>query len=313
MSGEMAGRKPGASRIATAVQYLLALGGSLVLLFPLWWMVMLSLSPRAEAQAALSRPAEVLWPRREPQWKNYPEALRALGAASAPAPEGEEVAAAATANWDGFLDALANSVVITTLCVAGNVLSCSLVGYALARMRFRGRDGLFVLTLATMMLPAQVTMIPLFLLFRTLGWLDTFLPLVAPSFLGSAFFIFMFRQFFAQVSEELVEAARIDGASNVGIWWRIMLPLCAPVAAITAIFTFIWTWNDFMNPLIYLYTPERFTLALALNNFKSQFGGTENTHRLMAAAVVCMVPCVVLFLAAQRHFVRGLNVGGVKG
>src|SRR5690606_3559711 len=275
-----------------------------------------------------------VWPDRM-EWGNYPEALKRMGQAAArtEALEGEDDAEASEGStdrseqrsvaqssspsradpWRGFKDALANSVVITTLCVVGNVLSCSLAGYAFARLRFRGSRALFLVTLATMMLPQQVTMIPLFLVFRGLGWLDTILPLVVPSFFGTAFFIFMFRQFFAQQPEEILEAARIDGASELGVWWRIMLPICKPVAAVTAIFTFIWTWNDFLGPLIYLQSPDKFTLALALNTFKSQFGGVRDAHLLMAASVVTMIPCIALFIAAQRHFVRGLNLGAVKG
>ncbi|MFG0285833.1 MAG: carbohydrate ABC transporter permease [Phycisphaerales bacterium JB039] len=305
--------------------YAALIAGSVVLMFPLWWMTALSLSTEAEARKAMTSGGVMVWPEKL-EWGNYPEALQRMGAAAARTEElpgtgaGEEAGGAAPGvqiaradPWLGFKDALANSVVITVLCVVGNVLSCSLVGYAFARLRFRGSRGLFLVTLATMMLPQQVTMIPLFLVFRGLGWLDTILPLVVPAFFGTAFFIFMFRQFFAQQPEEILEAARIDGASEIGVWWRVMLPICRPVAAVTAIFTFIWTWNDFLGPLIYLQSPEKFTLALALNTFKSQFGGVRDAHLLMAASVVTMIPCIALFVAAQRHFVRGLNLGAVKG
>lgn len=302
----------------TLLIYFALVTGAIVLLLPLWWMASISLLSEADARAAMSSgSASSLLPR-DPHWSNYPQALQSMGAASAaeldPAAAADIATETASARaWNGFLDALANSVVITTLCVLGNVLSCSMVGYALARLRFRGRHTLFLLTIATMMLPSQVTMVPLFLLFRSLGWIDSILPLVVPSFFGSAFFIFMFRQFFSQVPEDLIEAARLDGASNLGIWWRIMLPICRPVAAITAIFTFIWTWNDFMNPLIYLQSPDKFTLALALNTFKSQFGGINKAHLLMAASIVAMLPCIILFFSAQRAFVQGLSSGAVKG
>lgn len=291
--------------------YAVLVAGSAVLLFPLWWMMTVSLSTEIEAQEAMGSSEIRVFPS-DPQWGNYPDGLRQLGAASGVLADADGRVEIGDP-WGGFKDALANSVVITMLVVAGNVLSCSLAGYGFARMRFRGSRGLFLVTLATMMLPHQVTMVPLFLLFRSLGWVDTILPLVVPSFFGTAFFIFMFRQFFGQVPEELLEAGRIDGASELGIWWRIMLPMCKPVAAITAIFTFIWTWNDFMNPLIYLQSPDKFTLALALNTFKSQFGDMNQAHLLMAASVVVMLPCVILFFAAQRYFVQGLNVGGLKG
>jgi ABC-type glycerol-3-phosphate transport system permease component len=167
--------------------------------------------------------------------------------------------------------------------------------------------------LGTMMLPGQVTMIPLFLLFRQFGWIDTIMPLVVPAFFGNAFFIFMYRQFIAQIPESLVEAARVDGLGHVAIWWRIILPLCRPVTAICAVFTFIGTWNDFLGPLIYLHSDESATLAVALNGFKNQYGGLEDVHLLMALSVLTMIPCIVLFIAAQKTFVEGLARGAVKG
>ena len=275
----------------------LLLLGALVMLFPLWWMVVISLeSPDRAAAVAEGGGRIAFWPETV-NWSNYREALRQIG----------------TTPWQGFLDALANSVVITVLVVTGTVLSSSLVGFAFARIRFRGRGLFFLVMLATMMLPAQVTMIPLFLAFRSVGWIDTMLPLVVPAFFGSAFFIFMYRQFIAQISESLIEAARIDGYGTLGIWWRIILPICKPVTAITAIFTFIFVWNDFLGPLIYLHSDDQSTLALALNSFRNQYGGLENVHLLMAVSVVTMIPCVVLFFAAQRAFIEGVGSGAVKG
>jgi multiple sugar transport system permease protein len=287
-------------RIPRAWPALLALAAvSALTLFPLWWMAAISLETPARAGAAIAGGGDgvlAVWPR-DPQWANYPAALARMG--SRP--------------WEGFLDALANSTVITVLVTAGTILSSSLVGFAFARVRFRGRRGLFLLMLATMMLPGQVTMIPLFLLFRWLGWIDTMLPLVVPAFFGGAFFIFMYRQFIAQIPEALVEAARVDGLGWLGIWWRIVLPLCRPVTAIVAVFTFIWTWNDFLGPLIYLQREEAMTLAVALNGFRNQYGGLEQVHLLMAASLVTMLPCILLFLAAQRQFIEGLGAGAVKG
>ncbi|RMH04955.1 MAG: carbohydrate ABC transporter permease [Planctomycetota bacterium] len=273
----------------------LALGAA-VMLFPLWWMLVISLETPGRAGAAAAG-GGIDWFPADPQWRNYAEALAQLG----------------TRRWQGFLDALANSVVVTALTVVGQVLSCSLVGYGFARIRFRGSRLLFVVMLATMMLPPQVTMIPLFLLFRSLGWVDTILPLVVPAFFGNAFFIFLFRQFFAQVPEALVEAARIDGYGHLGIWWRVMLPLCRPVIAICAVFTFIFAWNDFLAPLIYLHGEEQATLAVALNSFRNQYGGLEDVHLLMAVSIVTMVPCIALFFVAQKQFVEGLGKGAVKG
>lgn len=272
----------------------LLLIGSVVMLFPFWWMLVTSLSTEAQATEAASK--FTFWPS-SPQWGNYPAALAKMG----------------SSRWNGFLDAFANTVVVTTLCVIGQIISCSLVGYAFARMRFRGRETLFIVMIATMMLPAQVTMIPMFIMFRSFGWIDTIWPLVVPLFFGTPFFIFMFRQFFAQVPEALVEAARIDGCGNLRIWWQIMLPICKPVIAITAIFTFIGVWNDFLGPLIYLQSEDKMTLAVALNSFQNQYGDFRDAHYLMAASVVTMLPCIVLFFIAQKQFVSGLALGGVKG
>jgi multiple sugar transport system permease protein len=210
-----------------------------------------------------------------------------------------------------FWPALSNTVVITTLSVVGQIISCSLVGFGFARFRFRGRNILFMIMLSTLMLPAQVTMIPVFVLFRGMGMIDTFWPLIIPMWLASPFFVFMFRQFFAQIPEELIEAARIDGAGNWRIYWQLMLPLSGPVIAIVAIYTFLASWNDFLGPLIYLNSPENRTLALALNAFRGQYG-ISDVHLLMAASVVCMLPCIVLFFAMQKYFVESVAMSGLK-
>jgi len=320
-----------------AMVYLALIVGALILLMPLGWMLSVSLSTPGEAQQALSAGDTLIWLPEKPQWGNYAEALRSMGAARAaeetlvtgldPA---DEVAEATTAYahdplwlalwtgrmdgaWRGFFDALANTIVITSLSVFGVVISSSLVGYGFARTRFRGNKLLFTLMLATMMLPPQVTMIPVFLLYRSLGLVDTIAPLIIPFFVGTPFFIFLFRQFFLQIPQDLIDSARIDGAGWFGIWWRILLPMCRPVIAIAAVFTFMATWNDFLGPLIYLHSPEKGTLALALNSFRSQFGGIDNAHLLMAGSVITMLPCVILFFAAQRHFIKGLNLGAIKG
>lgn len=283
--------------LATAAVYALLTVGTVAFLFPLWWMAMISLKTADAAQAAtVQGGAAAVWTA-DPQWRNYPDALAQMG----------------TVRWRGFMDALANSIVITVLVTVGTVLSSSLVGLAFARIRFRGRRGLFVLMLATMMLPAQVTLIPLFILFRSLGWIDTFLPLVVPAFFGSAFFIFMYRQFIAQIPEALLDAARLDGCGWMRIWWHLILPLTRPVTAITAVFTFIFTWNDFLAPLVYLQSNEQATLSVALNSFRNQYGGINKVNLLMAASLVTMLPCILLFLVAQRQFIEGLGKGAVKG
>lgn len=286
---------PGAAGLVLV--YALLMCGAVMLLFPFWWMLVVSFaSPAEAARATVSTEGFRLIPDFG-NFTNYPVALQQMGARG----------------WYSFLDAVANTVLVTTLCVVGQVLSSSLVGYAFARLRFRGRGPLFILMLATMMLPAQVVMIPLFILFRALGWIDTLLPLWVPAFFGNAFYIFLFRQFFAQIPEALVEAARVDGCGHLRIWWQIMLPLCRPVIALTAVFTFMFAWNDFLGPLIYLHSEHNYTLALALNSFRNQYGGVNQVHLLMAASIVTMLPCIVLFFVAQKHLVGGLALGGVKG
>ena len=269
--------------------YAILLVGSIAFLVPFYFVVNASLKGEADVAAGNFITPPRTWS--EIKWSNYSRAL---------SPEKMN-----------FLPALANTVVITGMCVIGQVISCSLVGFGFARFRFRGRGMLFMLMLSTMMLPAQVTMIPVFILFRMLGMIDSFWPLIIPQWLASPFYVFMFRQFFAQIPEELIEAARIDGASNWRVYWQLMLPLSGPVIAIVCIYTFLGTWNDFLAPLIYLNSPQNRTLTLALNAFKSQYGTTD-AQLLMAASVVCMIPCVVLFFAAQKYFVESVAMTGLK-
>jgi multiple sugar transport system permease protein len=210
-----------------------------------------------------------------------------------------------------------NTLVIAALAVAGTVLSSSLVAYGFARIRFRGRSFIFVVMLATMMIPFPVLMVPLYVVFKWFGdhtgieMLGTARPLWLPAWFGSAFNIFLLRQFFATVPEDLSEAARIDGCSEFGIYWRIMLPLARPALAVVALFTFMATWNDFLGPLIYLQRPEQWTLSLGLQGFQSQLGGAE-WPLMMAASVLVIVPVVVLFFLTQRTFIQGIATTGLK-
>lgn len=204
-----------------------------------------------------------------------------------------------------------NTVIITGASLVGQLVSCSLVAYSFARLRWPGRDTLFILMLATMMLPRQVTLIPQFILFRYLGWIDTWWPLIVPSFFGVPFFIFLLRQFFMGIPRDLDDAARLDGASNFRIFWEIILPLSKPVLAAVAIFSFQFTWNDFFEPLIYLHSSDLFTVSLALRFFQGSYG--TQWHLLMAASVVAMAPMIILFFFAQRYFIQGIVVSGVKG
>ena len=217
-----------------------------------------------------------------------------------------------------FLRWTRNTLIIAVLGVSGTTLSSALVAYGFAKIKFAGRGFLFGLMLATMMVPFPVTMVSLFTLFRWLGehtpvqWLGTYKPLWVPAWFGSAFSIFLLRQFFVTIPDDLSEAARIDGCSEFGIFWRIILPLARPALTVVALFSFIGIWNDFLGPLIYLQRPEQFTLALGLQNFQSQHGGTP-WHLLMAASVMVLLPVLLLFFLAQKTFIEGIATTGMKG
>jgi len=204
-----------------------------------------------------------------------------------------------------------NSFYLVVLNVVGQIISCSLVAYAFARLRFPGRGALFTIMLATMMLPPQVTMIPVFMIFRSLGWYNTLKALWAPSLFGSAFFIFMLRQFMRGIPRDLEDAAKIDGCSFFGVYWRIILPLMKPALAAVAIFTFMGTWNNFMGPLIYLNDQRLYPLALGLFDFRTQHGG--DFGMLMAASTMVTLPVVMVFFLAQKYFIQGVTLTGMKG
>jgi len=204
-----------------------------------------------------------------------------------------------------------NTVVITATSVIGVVLSSPLVAYGLARIDWPERNLLFLLIVSTMMVPYQVTMIPVYLLFNSLGWINTYLPLIVPSFFGNAFFIFLLRQFFMTIPRELSDAARIDGCSEFGIYSRIILPLAKPSLAVVALFQFIWAWNDFLGPLIYLKDQTKYTISLGLQQFQS--GYQTEWALLMAAATMATFPIIILFFFTQRTFIQGITLTGIKG
>lgn len=216
-----------------------------------------------------------------------------------------------------------NTLIITLAGVIGKVLSTTLVAYSFSRLRWRGRDTLFALVLATMMIPSIVTMIPAFLVFAKLpafgfqgspNWINTFLPLTVPAFTGDAFFIFLMRQHMRSIPMELSEAARIDGAGELRIWWDIIVPTVKPVMAVIAIFTFQAAWEDFMGPLLYLQSEEKYTLQLGLRQFEAAAGGLPAWNELMAASLVVMIPVILIFLMFQRYFIEGIQLtGSLKG
>jgi ABC-type glycerol-3-phosphate transport system permease component len=215
-----------------------------------------------------------------------------------------------------FATFLLNSCIVTLFSMIGQLLSASLVAYGFARFKFPGRNVLFLIVLSTLMLPHQITVIPTFLLYKILGWLDSFKPLIVPSFFGGgAFSIFLFRQFFLTIPQEFDEAARMDGANSLLIFFRILLPLSTPIFTTMGIFSFLGSWNAFFYPLIFLNTTEKFTLALGLRYFQrtATAGGEAREHLLMAAAMLMTLPCVILFLILQRYFVRAIVMSGIKG
>lgn len=267
--------------------YAIAVGLGILLMLPFYWALIGSLKQITEV-----RQIPPVWLPKVPQWINYADV------------------------WGTrfFPQWVMNSIFLTVVATTGTVVSSSLAGYAFARFRFPGKNLLFTLTLATLMLPAYVLLIPNFMLFWKLGWLNTYLPLTVPFWFGQAFFIFLFRQFFMTVPIELDEAARIDGASYPRIFWSIMLPLSGPVVATAAIIEGINQWNSFLRPLIILNQPENYPLSVGLRYFV--VNPTDNLpkdHLLMAAAVIMTVPVILLFFIGQRSFVRGVVMSGIKG
>jgi len=211
-----------------------------------------------------------------------------------------------------FLTYLSNTLLVAVLGVSGMVLSSALVAYGLSRVSWKGREGLFNLTLSTMMVPFPVLMIPLYSVFRSLGWIGTLMPLWVPAFFGGAFNIFLLRQFFMTIPNELSEAARIDGCSEFQIFWRVILPLARPALSVVALFHFLFVWNDFLGPFIFLTQPETFTMALGLQQYQAQNGGSE-PHLLMGASALLVLPIIVLFFFAQKTFIQGISTTGMGG
>ena len=262
--------------------YAALVGLSALFSLPFLWLVLTSLKP----------PAEVFspgWIPRPFTWENYGDVFRY----------------APVARW------LWNTAVIAVLAVATVVMSSSLIAYGFARLRFRGRKQLFGLVIATYMLPGAVTMVPTFLIWNELNAVGTFFPLWASNLFGSAFYIFMLRQFLYTIPQDLVDAARVDGATYIGIWWKIMLPLIKPALVAVGVFEFQAKWNDFMMPLIYLNHPDQYTMSLGLGMFKSDYD--TQWALWMAASVIFTVPMIILFFLAQRFFIEGVATTGMKG
>lgn len=269
--------------VSKTVVYLILGGGSIVILMPLLWMISTSLKPLSHV---FRFPPEFI-PERV-VWSNYPDALTQLP-------------------FDVYFG---NTIFIVVLTVLGEVIISSIVAYSFSRLRWKGRNVLFIIVLATMMLPRQVTLIPDFLIFKYLGTIDTFWPLILPSWFGNPFYIFLLRQYFLTHSRELDQAAVIDGCSRFGVFWRITLPMSKPVLAAVAIFSFQYHWNDFFRPLIFLFSEENYTLALGLRFFQGTYGTEWNS--LMAVSLVVMLPLIIVFFFTQKIFIQGVVFTGYK-
>ncbi len=271
-------------RIAIILRYACLLFCTVIFILPFLWMLRTALMQYEQIQIT-----PIVWFPSPVEFHNFGDALARMN----------------------FSQLLKNTLFITCFTIVGQVVSCSIVAFGFARLKFPGRDLLFWLVVSTMMLPAMVTEIPRFILFRHFNWIDTFYPLIVPAFFSSPFFVFLLRQFFMTLPLSLDEAARIDGASTWRIFWQIILPLSKPVMATVVIFSFIWTWNDFWGPLIYLRSEGMKTLQLGLQVFQ----GVHQTeyHLLMAASLVVLLPILIIYVFCQRYFTEGIVMTGMKG
>ena len=257
--------------------------GACMYLFPFLWMISTSL----KAPTELMTNPPILIPE-TPLWSNYIDAL----------------------NYFPFWRYLLNSVFLVVMTMIGSVFSSALVGYSFARLQWPGRDVWFGILISTMILPSAVTMIPQFILFKNIGWTNSYLPLIVPAFTGNAFNIFLLRQFYRTIPMQLSESAQIDGASELRIFAQIILPLSKPALATVAVFTFMGSWNDFMGPLLYVNDKMSYTLSFGLRTFQMQSGTMWNL--MMAASVVVAIPTLVLFFSCQKYFIEGVTLTGIK-
>jgi ABC-type glycerol-3-phosphate transport system permease component len=268
----------------TALVYVLAIPLAILFVLPFLWMLSTSFKPLNEIFVF---PPE--WIPKVLHFENYTEAL-------------------ALAPFDLYLR---NSLFVTVGNVIGNLISCTLAAYGFARLRARGKNVLFLLMLATLMLPTWVTLIPQYVLFSSIGWSNSFAPIMVPPWFGWPFFIFLLRQFFMTIPRELEEAARLDGANTLGIFWHVILPLSKPALATVAVLGFIGNWNNFFSPLIYLRDPNLYTLPIAIQRFRGQYGNL-NLHYMMAVSVLVVIPVILIFFVAQRYLIRGIVMTGLK-
>lgn len=275
-------------RVQIVIRHLLIhaalIPAAFIFMLPFLWMISTSLKPDTQFYAY-----PPVWIPNPFMWSNYPDAV----------------------NYISFFLYLRNTVTIAVLATIGVLISSSLVAYSLARIPWPGRNVLFILTVATLMLPFQVTLIPLFIVFKSFGWINSFLPLIVPHWFGGALYIFLLRQFFMTIPMELSEAARIDGAREFRIYSSIILPLAKPALATVAIFEFIARWRDYLGPLIYLSDQRLYVLSLGIYEYRSQYGAEWGL--LMAASVLITLPIILLFFFLQKTFVQGIALTGIKG
>ena len=276
------------SGIGRTLLYAVILLLALLFVLPFVWMVSTSL--KDDPQTYHIPPIWIPIPAR---WANYPEVLMFLP----------------------FGLFLRNTLIIAIPSVIGGTFTSAMAAYGLSRIRWPGRDLVFAITIATMMIPFQVQMVPLFLTFKQLGWLNTFLPLIVPALGGAPYFIFLLRQFFMGIPQEISDAARVDGCTDFGIFFRIILPLARPALAVVALFIFMWAWNDYIGPLIYLNDQSKFTLALGLQLLRTTSLSIMRLAwpYLMAASTMTILPILIVFFFVQRTFIEGISLTGVKG
>jgi multiple sugar transport system permease protein len=274
-------------RGSNLLAHVVLLVGAIIMLVPLAWMLSTAFKPREQIWVY-----PPVWIPNPIAYWNFSEAMEVLPVS--------------------FLRVVANTLFVTVFATMGTVFSATLAAYAFARLRFWGREVLFSMVLATMMLPGVVTLIPTFLIFRYLRWLDTFAPLIVPFWLGtSAFSIFLLRQFFLGLPRELDEAAKMDGASNLNVLLNVIVPLAKPALATVVIFQILWRWNDFMEPMIYLNSMDKYTIALVLRTFQNV--RSQEVQYLMALSSLQVAPVILLFFLAQRYFIRGIQLTGLAG
>jgi ABC-type glycerol-3-phosphate transport system permease component len=266
--------------------YLILTLVAVIFVVPFLWLIITSVK---EASQVFTDPP--VWIPNPIVWNNYVEAL--------------------TTPAFPFLHLLGNTIFYSVVSTIGVIISSAIVAYAFARMQFRGRDALFAITLATLMVPGVVTLIPTYILFRWLGWTGSYAPLIVPAFFGSAFNIFLLRQFMMTIPWDLTDAATVDGAGDFVILWQIIIPLVKPALLVIAIFNIMYTWNDFMGPLIYLTDSKQYPLVMGLYAFQTRFG--IKWHLLMAASLATTLPLIILFFIAQRYFIEGITLTGLKG